>query len=207
MIDAGFWDKIYTEKNEAALSWFEAGPGLSGELIAAHAAPGAAVDVGAGASRLVDHLLEVGFSPVTVLDLSAEALAVSRARLGARASEVDWAVGDITDWWPKHPYTLWHDRAVFHFLTDEEDVGAYLKVMDHALAPGGIAIIATFAEDGPETCSGLPVQRYAPEDLAAVIEAHLPGVFAPVESRRHLHVTPAGVEQRYQFSVFGKAPA
>jgi SAM-dependent methyltransferase len=204
MTDATHWDSVYAGRDPEALSWFEAMPGLSAELIAAHAPPGAAVDVGAGASRVVDHLLEAGFGPVTAVDLSNEGLDVSRKRLGARADEVEWAVGDVTDWWPKHGYALWHDRAVFHFLTDEEDVGAYLAVLDHAVAPGGVAIIATFAEDGPEKCSGLPVQRYSPEDLAAMIEAHLPGQFTPVESRRHVHVTPAGREQRFQFSVFGK---
>lgn len=207
MTDPDHWDRIYAARDEDALTWFEAEPGLSAELIAAHASPGAAVDVGAGTSRLVEHLLGAGFAPVTALDLSDGGLAIARARLGARAGEVDWAVGDVTDWWPKHPYALWHDRAVLHFLTDEEDIGAYLKVLDHALAPGGTAIIGTFAEDGPQTCSGLAVRRYAPDDLAAVIEAHLPGVFALVESRRHTHVSPAGNPQRFQFSVFRKAGA
>lgn len=207
MSDAAHWDTVYASKDVEALSWFEAGPELSADLIEAHAAPGAAVDVGAGASRLVDYLLDAGYGPVTAIDLSAEGLAVSRARLGARAEMVDWETGDITDWWPKHPYQLWHDRAVLHFLTDEEDIGAYLAVMDHAVAQDGIAILGTFAEDGPEKCSGLPVRRYAPEALAATVEAHLPGKFASVENRRHLHVTPAGAEQRFQFSVFRKTAA
>ncbi len=200
----GHWDAVYAGRPDAALSWFEAAPGLSAELIAAHARPGAAVDVGAGASRLVDHLLDRGFDPVTALDISAEGLAVSRARLGPRAAAVDWAVGDATAWTPPRRYRLWHDRAVFHFLTEPADRAAYARVLDAATAPGAIAIIASFAEDGPERCSGLPVQRYAPVQLAAEIEAHLPGVFAPVESRRHSHATPGGAEQRFQFSVFRK---
>lgn len=193
MIDPNHWDTVYKTRDVDALSWFEAAPGLSAKLIAAHAAPGAAVDVGAGASRLVDHLLDAGFAPVTALDLSSEGLAVSRNRLGARAQAVDWAVGDVTDWSPHHRYSLWHDRAVFHFLTEADDVAAYINVMDQALDKGGIAIIATFAEDGPEACSGLAVRRYAPDALAATLEA-----------QRHLHVTPAGRAQRFQFSVFRK---
>lgn len=204
MADRAHWNHVYAQKADDSLSWFEAEPGLSAALIAAHVRPCAAVDVGAGASRLADHLLGAGFSPVTLLDISPEGLAVTRARLGTRATEVDWEVGDVTDWVPPRRYGLWHDRAVFHFLTDPADRAAYARVLDAATAPGAVAIIATFAEDGPETCSGLPVRRYAPEALAGELEAHLPGVFTPVESRRHLHVTPAGRQQRFQFSVFRK---
>jgi len=205
MADRAYWDDVYADKADDSLSWFEAAPGVSAELVAAHLAPCAAVDVGAGASRFVDYLLEERFAPVTALDISEEGLAVSRARLGDRAAVVDWVVDDITAWTPPRRYGLWHDRAVFHFLTDPGDRAAYMRVLDVATAPDAVAIIATFAEDGPEKCSGLPVQRYAPAALAAEIEVHLPGVFAPVEHRRHLHVTPAGREQRFQFSVFRKA--
>ena len=205
MSGAGHWDAVYGGKPDDSLSWFEAAPGLSAELFAAHLRPGAAVDVGAGASRLVDHLLDKGFAPIAALDIAAEGLAVTRARLGSRAAAVDWVVGDVTAWTPPRRYGLWHDRAVFHFLTDPASRAAYARVLDAATAPGAVAIIATFAEDGPEKCSGLTVQRYAPADLAAELEAHLPGVFTPVENRRHLHVTPAGREQRFQFSVLRKA--
>lgn len=205
MTDRGHWNGIYADKADDSLSWFEAAPGLSAALIAAHVRPCAAVDVGAGASRLVDHLLDTGFAPITALDISAEGLAVARARLGPRAAAVDWVVGDVTAWAPPRRYGLWHDRAVFHFLTEPGLRAAYARALDAATAPGAVAIIATFAEDGPETCSGLTVQRYAPAALAAEIETQLPGVFRPVESRRHLHVTPAGREQRFQFSVFRKA--
>jgi hypothetical protein len=162
------------------------------------------VDVGAGASRLVDHLLDAGFAPITALDISAEGLAVSRARLGDWAAAVDFVVGDVTAWQPPRRHVLWHDRAVFHFLTDPAARAAYARVLDAATAAGSTAIIATFADDGPQTCSGLPVQRYAPNALAAELDIHLPGLFAPVEHRRHTHVTPAGRAQRFQFSVFRK---
>jgi trans-aconitate methyltransferase len=202
MSDAHHWNEVYARRDVEALSWFEAAPGLSADLIATHAKPGAAVDVGAGASRLVDHLLAQGFAPITVLDLASAGLAVSRARLGARAAAVEWVIGDVTAWAPPHDYGLWHDRAVFHFLTDPVDRAAYCAVLDRALAPGGTAIIATFADDGPSTCSGLAVARYAPEALAAEIEAHVPGRFRPIAALRHLHLTPTGREQRFQFSVF-----
>lgn len=204
MADRGHWDAVYGDRAADSLSWFEAGPGLSGELIAAHVSPCAAIDVGAGASRLVDHLLARGFSPLTVLDLSEIALAATQVRLGARAEGVDWVVGDVTAWVPDRTYGLWHDRAVLHFLTDDAARAAYFAVLDAATGPGAVAIIATFAENGPEYCSGLPVRRMSPQALAAEVAGYLPGVFEPVESRRHLHVTPAGREQRFQVSVFRK---
>ena len=204
MTERAYWDRVYGGKAERELSWFEAAPGLSAELIAAHVRPCAAVDIGAGASRLVDHLLDAGFAPVTALDLSGEALAMSRARLGARAAAVDWVVGDVTAWAPPRRYGLWHDRAVFHFLADPGARSAYLKVLDAATAPGAVAILGTFAADGPDRCSGLPVHRYDPAELVATIAAALPGVFTPVESRHHRHVTPAGREQQYQFTILRK---
>ncbi|HCQ63759.1 MAG TPA: SAM-dependent methyltransferase [Rhodobacteraceae bacterium] len=204
MTDRAHWNRVYADKADDSLSWFEAAPGLSAALIEDHVRACAAVDVRAGASRLVDHLLDKGFAPVTAVDSSAEGLAVTRARLGPRAAAVDWVVGDVTAWTPPRRSRLWHDRAVLRFLTDPGARAAYARGRDAATAPGAVAIIATFAEDGPETCSGLPVRRYAPAELAAEIEAHLPGVCTPVESRRHLHVTPAGSAQRFQFPVLRK---
>lgn len=198
------WDDVYRDRPEDRLTWFEAEPGLSLELIRAQVVPGEAIiDVGGGASRLVDALLAEGLGPVSVLDVSPESLAVSRRRLGDAAERVSWLVEDITDWAPpRDAWMLWHDRAVFHFLTEQADRARYVAAMQDALLPGGTAILATFAEDGPETCSGLPVTRWAPEALAAELERLAPGAFLPVEARRHLHVTPKGAEQRFQFSVF-----
>jgi SAM-dependent methyltransferase len=162
------------------------------------------IDIGAGASRLVDALLDEGFGPLTVLDLSAAALAVSRQRLGPRADDVAWIEADITAWRPERDYAVWHDRAVFHFLTASEERAGYARALAHALRPGGIAIIATFAEDGPEMCSGLPVVRYAPEALARELDRLQPGRFEMREARRHMHVTPKGNRQSFQYSVFRK---
>ena len=197
------WDAVYAARTETALTWFEAEPHLSLSLITAHARPGDPIlDVGGGASRLVDALLAAGLGPVTVLDLSDDALAVSRGRLGARAAEVTWIVGDVTATALPGPFAVWHDRAAFHFLTEPAARAAYAAALRATLRPGRIAILSTFADDGPETCSNLPVRGYAPEDLAAELERHAPGLLAPVAAHRHVHTTPKGAGQRFQTSVF-----
>ncbi len=203
MSDARHWDGVYGNRGEEELTWFEARPEPSFSLVSGLAGPEDAVlDVGGGASRLVDALLEAGYRDLTVLDLSARAIGVARARLGARAEAVTWVVADVTRWHPARHYRLWHDRAVFHFLTGEGDRAACVAAMAAAVAPGGHAVIATFADDGPERCSGLPVVRYAPEALAAELERHAPGVFRAERSLRHDHVTPRGAVQKFQTSVF-----
>lgn len=206
MTDPGHWDAVYDAREEDRLTWFEAEPVLSRELIDTHAAPGGSViDVGGGASRLVDVLLGQGRA-VTVLDLSAGALAASRERLGPDAARAEWRAGDVTDFAPDRTWDVWHDRAVFHFLTEPEARAGYVRAMEASLAPGGIAIVMTFAPDGPETCSSLPVERYSPESLRAEIDRLAPGAFAPVTQGRHVHRTPLGREQAFQFSVLQKLP-
>jgi trans-aconitate methyltransferase len=194
------WQGVYTTKGEAEVSWFEESPALSLELIelAGVSSASAIIDIGGGASRLVDALVDRGFRAVAVLDLSAAALATAKARLGARASQVEWIVADVTAWQPTRLYDIWHDRAAFHFLTEARDRAAYVACLAKAVRPGGHAIIATFAPDGPERCSGLPVMRYDAESLAAV----LGDAFRLVTSRRHEHTTPWGATQRFQFSLF-----
>lgn len=197
------WDARYAGAEPDRLSWFEEVPERSLALIRAAVTPRAAViDVGGGASHLPDALLAAGFRDLTVLDLSEAALAQSKARLGPLGEHVDWQVGDVTRWRPARRYDLWHDRAVFHFLTEKADRAAYLDRLADALAPGGTAIIMTFAEDGPETCSGLPVRRYSPEAMAQEIADLAPGAFRPEGAGRFTHVTPAGAEQRFQYSRF-----
>jgi SAM-dependent methyltransferase len=194
------WQNVYATRSEKEVSWFQENPAPSLELIAAtglsHEA--AIVDVGGGTSRLADRLLDQGFRRLTILDLSANALAKAKARLGPRAEGIDWIAADVTAWEPSTTYDLWHDRAAFHFLTEPADRDAYIARLSRALRPGGHAIIATFAADGPERCSGLPIVRYDPEELART----LGGGFKLVESRRHDHLTPGGNTQRFQFSRF-----
>lgn len=194
------WDDVYSCKDEAELSWFQQLPELSLALIAAAGAQPdwRIVDIGGGASRLVDSLLARGFTALTVLDLSPHALAKARLRLGHLAERVTWIAADVTSWSPQVQYDLWHDRAAFHFLTEADARRRYVQTLDAALSPAGQAIIATFALDGPERCSGLPVVRYDPDGLAEVLG---PG-FRLVEARRDLHRTPWGSVQSFQFSRF-----
>ena len=194
------WENVYATRGEREVSWFQERPALSLELIrAAGATPASSViDVGGGASRLVDALLADGFAAVTVLDISAAALAASRGRVGSGATKVTWIVADITTWEPAQAYDLWHDRAVLHFLTNEADRAAYVMRLMQALRLGGHAIIGTFALDGPERCSGLPVVRYDASRLANLLGPQ----FDLVESRTQDHATPMGGTQRFQFSLF-----
>jgi SAM-dependent methyltransferase len=194
------WENVYTTKDDTEVSWFEQTPLLSLELIrAAGATPKSAIiDIGGGASRLVDVLLDEGFADVSVLDISATALATAKARLGARAAQATWIAADVTRWQPPQRYAVWHDRAAFHFLTEPDDRTAYVACLKKALAPGGYAIIGAFATDGPERCSGLPVVRYDADSLGATLGEG----FVLQHTRRHEHRTPGGVIQRFQFSVF-----
>ncbi len=196
------WQQMYSTRQEQKLSWFEEAPGVSLELLLTpQLDTGAQVlDVGGGASRLVDALLDRGFNRPSVLDISEAALEKSKLRLAGRASQVHWIVADITTWEPDRTYRAWHDRAVFHFLTTEEQRLAYRAVLEKTVAPGGIVVMGTFALDGPERCSGLPVQRYSPESLAA----ELGRSFSLTTVRMVDHVTPAGKTQRFQFSRFAR---
>jgi SAM-dependent methyltransferase len=197
------WDATYGRTAPTQLSWHQAIPALSLELIRALELPGdaAIIDVGGGASTLVDHLLADGFRDVSVLDVSAVALETTRRRLGDAGQYHVW-LADVLTWRPERAYDLWHDRAVFHFLINPADRQAYLDVLGSALRPGGYAIIATFALDGPQRCSGLPVARYDADELDALLE----GSFEVVESRREQHTTPAGVMQPFTWVVARALP-
>jgi 2-polyprenyl-3-methyl-5-hydroxy-6-metoxy-1,4-benzoquinol methylase len=194
------WQNVYATRAATEVSWFQETPDISLDLVhAAGANPRSPIiDVGGGASRLVDALLGEGYADVTVLDISEQALAVAQSRLGGAAAKATWIVEDVTTWQPQRPYDIWHDRAAFHFLTGAEDRQAYVERLMLALRSGACAIIGTFAPDGPERCSGLPVTRYDAAKLRTVLGAG----FELVESRRHDHRTPGGALQRFQFSLF-----
>ncbi|MCA1297354.1 class I SAM-dependent methyltransferase [Stappia indica] len=196
------WDTVYDQKSEMQLSWHQEEAQLSLELakLAGISATSSAIDIGGGTSRFAGTLLDLGLRDVTVLDLSQVALDAARQRLGQAGDAVTWVAADITTWSPDRQYDFWHDRAVFHFLVDAEDRAAYLNNLTKGLVVGGHAMIATFAPDGPETCSGLPVARYSPEGLAEVLGER----FALVAQRHHLHQTPWGKPQSFQFSLFRK---
>ena len=198
------WESVYTTKGEKEVSWFQERPEISLEFIAATGAgPNSAiVDIGGGASRLVDALLDDGYRKLTVLDLSKAALAASRERLGLRGETVTWVAADVTTWRPSEHYDVWHDRAAFHFLTDEKDRHAYVLRLEQALREGGEAIIGTFALNGPERCSGLPVMRYDSSGLTTVLGPK----FRLLASREEEHRTPWGASQLFQFSRFSFSP-
>lgn len=198
--DPAHWDGIYGSKHSNELSWYEAYPELSLSLVAGTGVTldDAILDVGGGASSFVDQLLDRGFTHVTVLDLSDIALSSTRARLGTRAASVRFVTGNVL--WADlgGPFAIWHDRAVFHFLTSPTDQERYVaRAREHVLL-GGHLVIATFADDGPEQCSGLPVARYSEAALAVRFSEG----FEAVSSTRYTHKTPRGTEQRFVFGVF-----
>ena len=194
------WEGVYTTKGESEVSWFQDNPAPSLEMIEAIGATPetSIIDIGGGASRLVDSLLTKGFRALSVLDLSRAALEAAKSRLGAKAEKVIWIVADATLWEPTEVYDIWHDRAAFHFLTEERDRAAYIVRMKRALRVGGHAIVATFAPDGPERCSGLPIRRYDAETLGRTLGQE----FILIETRRHTHTTPWGSTQSFQFSAY-----
>lgn len=194
------WQNVYQTKGERDVSWFQEIPTISLDFIQATgvAADASIIDIGGGASRLADALVAKGYCSVSVLDVSERALATSRDRLGLRAKDITWIVADVTAWQPDKNYHLWHDRAAFHFLTEPADRVAYAECVRKAVRPGGHVIIGTFAPEGPERCSGLPVVRH---DAASIGETLGPS-FKLIESHRHDHKTPGGTVQRFQFSRF-----
>ena len=197
------WEGVYGAKSADGVSWFEREPATSLEMIAATGlGPDAAlIDVGGGASTLVDRLLAEGYRHVTVLDVSGRALAIAKARLGPIADAVDWLVADITAWTPPpNAFEVWHDRAVFHFMVTEADRKAYVRALTRSLRSGGYAIIATFALTGPERCSGLAVQRYCPETLQAALGSG----FTLIDAEPQTHTTPTGTSQDFVWCLFRK---
>lgn len=193
------WDGVYGARDVKRVSWYRPRLEQSLQMIeGAGLPPGAAIlDVGGGASTLVDDLLDRGFDNVTVLDVSRLALDAARRRLGPRARRVRWTVADVTEVeLATDAYDLWHDRAVLHFMVEDTDRDAYVANLRRALRPGGHVVLATFAPDGPSRCSGLPVRRYSAQGL---LEAIGPG-FALADSCDETHVTPAGTEQRFTWA-------
>jgi SAM-dependent methyltransferase len=194
------WENVYSTKGEREVSWYQESPAPSLELIdlAGLSADTSIIDIGGGASRLVDALVDRNVRRITVLDLSAAALDAAKQRLGDKGAGVEWVVADVTTWEPLQTYDLWHDRAAFHFLTDPADQSAYADRLQKAVKRGGCAIIGTFALDGPERCSGLPIVRYDAASLSAMLGTD----FKLIDARRHDHATPWGAVQRFQFSTF-----
>ena len=189
----GHWQHVYTSGPSVEASWYQTHPTLTLELIdvVGVSRKASIIDVGGGSSVLVDRLLEAGYRDLTVLDLSPAALAISQTRLGD-AAPVTWLAEDLLDWQPDRRYDLWHDRAVLHFLSGE-DVAAYRELLERSVTPSGCVILGTFAPNGPEQCSGLPVTRYSAADLATLLTP----TFTVLADRHERHTTPSGSTQAF----------
>jgi SAM-dependent methyltransferase len=194
------WETVYSTKPETGVSWYQDEPRLSLELIGAVASAegGRIIDVGGGASVLVDRLVDFSFEEIAVLDISETALGKARARLGERAERVRWVVADATEAPDLGTFDVWHDRAVFHFLTDPTDRRSYAELARKTVPEGGYLVIATFADDGPRQCSNLDVCRYNARSLAS----ELGEGFSLVREARETHTTPWGSSQPFLYGVF-----
>ena len=189
------WEAVYQQKAVEETSWHQPIPQLSLSMIGrtAVAVKTPIIDIGGGASYLADHLLDLGYSDVTILDISKAALEQAQARLGDCSNKLSWIEADVTRFRPARRYGLWHDRAAFHFLTEAGDQQRYVSVLEEALEPGGQAIIATFSPQGPKKCSGLDIVRFDAQKIRKTLGA----AFRLLEQQESLHVTPGGKEQRF----------
>lgn len=196
------WDTIYHSKDLEETSWFQPTPLDSLKFIEELNIPKSAsiIDVGGGESLLVDHLLDLGFEDLTVVDVSKVAIAKAKQRLGSRADLVNWIVSDVTSFEPTRSYDLWHDRATFHFLTDDRDIYIYVKIASQAIKAGGFLIIGTFSKEGPDRCSGLAIKNYSDSELNELFS----GSFVNIHSTYLNHKTPSGQLQNFVFCSFRK---
>ncbi len=196
------WEEIYQNKKFEEVSWYQDIPETSLDFIDnLDLEPEAnIIDIGGGDSHLVDHLLKRNFQHISVLDISELALQRARKRLGGKTEKVTWIASDVTEFQPLEKYELWHDRAVFHFLTDEKNIQQYLQLINEAISSEGFLILATFSEKGPEQCSGLPVKQYSVDQLKHLLEDN----FEIVEIKNINHQTPVGDIQNFTFGLFKK---
>lgn len=201
-MNQNFWNKVYTDKAEREVSWFQEHPIKSLSLIAELNLPkdAAIIDVGGGDSRLVDHLLNEGYSDISVLDISDVSLQKLKNRLGDTLNKVKYITSDVLAFRSQIEFDLWHDRAAFHFLTNLDQTNQYLEIVNSSLRPGGKLIISTFSKTGPEKCSGLPIQQYSESDLISLFGKH----FKNIKCFDDTHTTPWGSTQNFVYCVFQK---
>ncbi len=195
-----YWDMIYNKNELTSVGWYQALPELSLQLIHKSQLPATAkiIDVGGGDSLLADHLLDQGYTDITVLDVSSRAIEKAKIRLGGKSDLVKWICSDVTDFEPHVSYDLWHDRACFHFLIQQTDINAYRSSLNKALKKNGIFILGTFSKTGPQKCSGLPIHQYDEKGLRQIFE----NTFEPMGSTTTVHLTPSKARQNYVFCSF-----
>jgi 2-polyprenyl-3-methyl-5-hydroxy-6-metoxy-1,4-benzoquinol methylase len=194
------WENVYQTKEFHQVGWFQSQPNVSLDLIYDLAVPKNAkiIDVGAGESYLVDHLLKNGFTNIQVLDISSSAIEKAKHRLGENSKKINWIVSDILEFENNKSFEIWHDRAVFHFLLKKEEIEQYVENAKNWIIQGGHLIIGTFSEKGPDKCSGLPVRRYSINELEATFLPY----FKRIKALNIDHITPSGQVQNYSFCCF-----
>ncbi|PIQ43201.1 MAG: SAM-dependent methyltransferase [Gammaproteobacteria bacterium CG11_big_fil_rev_8_21_14_0_20_46_22] len=193
------WEQVYTQKQADEVSWYQKKPTVSLSMIQSISSPrDRVIDIGGGSSSLVDHLLVLGYDKLAVLDIAQQAIQQIQKRLAEKANHVEWYIDDITQFVPPHPYEVWHDRAVFHFLMDQTLRAAYVDVLKKTLTPGGYVVMATFGKGGPKRCSGLDIVQYDER----MMQNELGDEFILLNSQYESHVTPAGKEQRFIYLTF-----
>lgn len=197
-----YWDDIYKVKTENEMSWYQDKPEISlAEISALKLDPhDKIIDIGGGDSKLVDHLLNLGFKDITVLDISIHALEKLKIRLGDRMAHVKLIATDIINFKPSEQYKLWHDRAAFHFLTKPDDIKKYLQIADQSISDNGFLILSTFSKTGPEKCSGLPIRQYSSSDLISLFDRH----FTKINCFESPHHTPWNSAQNFTYCIFKK---
>lgn len=200
-VPAVHWQTAY-ESGDQSKSWFQSEAAMSLQLIGefTHDVAASVIDIGGGASTLVDGLLRLGFSDITVLDVASNSLDIAAARLGTQARDVEWICANLLQWHPDRQFDLWHDRAVLHFLTNDADQHTYLQLLNRSVRPGGGAVIGVFSVDGPQSCSGLPVRQYDEQTLVNF----LGDAWEVLDLTRELHTTPTGAVQEFLWLVAGK---
>ena len=197
------WNLIYESKDLQETSWFQPTPSDSLRFIEELNLQKSAsiIDVGGGESLLVDHLLELGYSDISVLDVSAVAISKAKQRLGSRSKDINWIISDVLSFHPTRTYDLWHDRATFHFLTNESEIAKYIELAAKAIAQNGFLIIGTFSEHGPDRCSGLQVKQYSEIGL----DLNFSNSFEKIHCDTVDHLTPSGELQSFVFCSFSKS--
>ena len=197
------WEKIYATKNSDEVSWFQIYPKTSMEFVDLFKLGKNAriIDIGGGDSHFVDSLIEKGFLNITVLDISANAIERAKNRLGEKANLAKWIISDVTDFIPKEQYDFWHDRAAFHFLTNEEQVDKYVEIAKRGIAPNGILVLGTFSENGPLKCSGLAIHQYSEKSMSEKFSTE----FLRIKCIKEDHLTPFNTAQNFLFCSFKRS--